>query len=83
MQFSKQSAVLASVTALVMALVPISAASQDTDEYNPNGACIIKSVGKMCSYQTRQWCDSYETVFISTSFFEGYTCEEAKAAGYY
>jgi hypothetical protein len=85
MQVSKRSAILASASAMMMALSPISAVAQDSDD-DPKGACVVSVVfmGKRCHIATRDWCTKvYRNLHITTSFFEGYSCEEAKAAGEY
>jgi len=85
MKFSKRNAVFASVSAMTMALSPITAAAQESDG-DPRGACVVSVIfmGKRCHMSTRDWCTKvYKNLHITTSFYEGSSCEDAKASGAY
>ena len=46
------------------------------------GACIHSvSSARMCNEITRRYC--FSAMFVSASFYEGYTCDDAKAEGLY
>ncbi len=54
------------------------------DEQDPEdrGACIHSvSSARMCNEITRRYC--FSAMFVSASFYEGYTCDDAKREGLY
>ena len=71
----RASAPVASPAPVLISLVN----EQDPED---RGACIHSvSSARMCNEITRRYC--FSAMFVSASFYEGYTCADAKAEGLY